>query len=171
VFGLIGVVVGITLHRRGPDELPSSPGFLLSMLGVSIGVQLIALRTTAAADQTLVMIVLDQVVNFAFVWGMLTVFERPRRFRQTMSALLGADIVTNLASAPLIYWHDALQVPAGTATLPALLLLLVAVWSIDIAGFAVSRAIERPYALGVAIMLAYVFLYYAVRNTLFPTAV
>ena len=141
------------------------------MLAVAIGVELTTLRTTAAADQTLVMTVLDQVVIFAFVWGMLTLFERPRRFRQTMSALLGADIVTNLASAPLIYWHEALHVPAGTATLPTFLLLLVAVWYIDIAGFVVSRAIERPYALGVAVMLAYVFLYYAVRNALFPQTV
>jgi hypothetical protein len=88
-----------------------------------------------------------------------------------MSALLGADIVTNLASMPLIYWHEALHVPPGTATLPSFLLLLVAVWYIDIAGFVVSRAIERPYPLGVAIMLGYVFLYYAVRNTVFPPTV
>jgi hypothetical protein len=171
VLGLIGIVVGIALHRRGPDELPSSPLFLLSMLAVSMGVELVALQTAAAADQTLVMTLLDQVVNFAFVWGALTVFRRPRRFRQTMSALLGADIVTNLASMPLIYWHEALHVPPGTATLPSFLLLLVAVWYIDIAGFVVSRAIERPYPLGVAIMLGYVFLYYAVRNTVFPPTV
>lgn len=170
MLGVIGTVVGITLHRRGPDELPSSPYFLLAMLGTSMLVELIALRATAAADQTLVMTVLDQIVNFAFVFGLLTVFGKPRRFRQTMSALLGADVVTNLASAPLIWWHEALHPPPNTATLPSFLLLLVAVWAIDIAGFVVSRAIDRPYALGVALMLAYVFLYYAVRNTLFPQA-
>jgi small basic protein len=169
--GVIGIIVGITLHRRGPDELPSSPYFLLAMLAASMLVELTALRATTAADQTLVMTVLDQIVNFAFVFGVLAVFERSRRFKQTMSALLGADIVTNLASAPLIYWHEALHPPPNTATAPSFLLLLVAVWAIDIAGFVVSRAIERPYALGVAIMLAYVFLYYAVRNTLFPQAV
>jgi hypothetical protein len=168
--GVIGIIVGITLHRRGPHELPSSPYLLLAMLAASMVVQLTALRATTASDPTFVMTVLDQAVNFVFVFGVLTVFERPRRFRQTMSALLGADIVTNLASAPLIYWHEALNPPPDTATVPSFLLLLVAVWSIDIAGLVVARAIERPYALGVAIMLAYVFLYYAVRSTLFPQA-
>ena len=171
MFGLIGVVVGITLHRRGPDELPSSSFSLFSLLAVSWGVEVIALRATSAVEQSVAMMVLDTVVDFAFVWGLLTVFSRPRRFRQTMSALLGADIVTNLVTAPLIYWHEALHAPAGTATIPSFLSLLVAVWSIDIAGFVVSRAIERPYALGVTIMLAYVFIYYALRSTLFPTTV
>jgi hypothetical protein len=170
VLQVIRVIAGIAVHRRGPDELPSSPYSLLSLLAVSWLVELTALRTTAA-DQSVVLMFLDTAVDFAFVWGVLTSFERPRRFRQTMSALIGADIVTNLASAPLLYWHEALHVPEGTATVPTFLLLLVAVWAIDIAGFVLSRAIERPYALGVAIMLAYVFIYYALRNTLFPASV
>jgi hypothetical protein len=168
VLGPIQVIVGITLHRRGPDELPSSPYFLLLMLGASSCVQLVTLRIATVADQAAVLMLLATVVDFAFFWAVLAVFGRSRRFRQTMSALLGANIVTNGVSAALMVWDQTLGAPPETATIPGVLILLVAVWAIDVAAFVLSRALERPYALGVLIVLAYVFLYYGARNALFP---
>jgi hypothetical protein len=168
---LIQVIVGITLHRRGPDELPSSPFFLLMMLGGSLFVELITLRLGAVVDSAVAVSLLDTVIDLAFVWVVLTAFNRVRRFRQTMSALFGADIVMNIISAGLSLWNDSLNAPDGEATIPALLFLVLAVWSIDVAGFILSRALERPYALGVAIMLAYVLLSISIRATLFPATV
>jgi hypothetical protein len=169
--GPIQVIVGITLHRRGPDELPSSPYFLLLMLGASSCVQLVTLRIATATDRTTVLVLLATGIDLLFVWGVLAVFERPRRFTQTMSALLGANVVMNGVSAALVLWDRTLAAPADTATIPSILILLVAVWAIDVAGFVLSRALERPYAFGVLIMLAYVFIYYGLRNTLFPSTV
>jgi hypothetical protein len=169
--GPIQVIVGITLHRRGPDELPSSPYFLLLMLGTSSCIQLMTLSIAAVGDQATVLMLLATAIDFVFVWAVLAAFERLQRFRQTMSALLGANIVTNGVSAVLMLWDRGLGVSPETATIPGVLILVVAVWAIDVAGFVLSRALERPYGLGVLIMLAYVFAYYAIRNTLFPSTV
>jgi hypothetical protein len=38
------------------------------------------------------------------------------------------------------------------------ILLACALWVVDVAGFILARALERPYALGAAIMLGYVLL-------------
>jgi len=107
--------------------------------------------------------------------GFRVVGTRPPRVdgaeKVTGRALFGADIVMNIISAGLSLWNDSLNAPEGEATIPTLLFLVLAVWSIDVAGFILSRALERPYALGVAIMLAYVLLSISIRATLFPATV
>jgi hypothetical protein len=107
----------------------------------------------------------DTALDLVFVWAVLRLFDRERRFKQTATALLGADTLLNLLSLPLVLWNQSLE----GATAPALLFLLLAIWSIDIAGFVLSRTLERPYALGVAIMLGYVLLSISLRMSFFPT--
>jgi hypothetical protein len=71
---------------------------------------------------------------------------------------------------PLALWSQALDVAEGEIALPWLFLLLLAIWSIDIAGFVLARALDRPYALGVAIMLGYVLLTVSLQQALLPVA-
>jgi hypothetical protein len=168
VLRLILAFVDIALHRRGPDYLPSSQSFLFVMIGVSLGVELLALHVAAVVERAALLTFVDTAIDLVFVWAVLRTFERTRRYNQTMSALLGADTLMNLLSVLLVLWNQALNAPEETVTAPALLFLLLAVWSIDVAGFVLARAIDRPYALGVAIMLGYVMLSISLRASLFP---
>lgn len=166
MFRLISVVLGITVHRRGPEDLPASPFFLLLMLAGSECAQLTTLRFASAADDAILLLLAAVAIDFVFVWAVLVVFERPQRYLQTMSAFLGAGIVVNVINAVLVAWNIALQAPAGATTLPQVLLLLLQVWSVDIGGFVIARAIDRHYVLGVAIMLGYVLLSTSLLRTL-----
>jgi hypothetical protein len=170
VLRLILAFVDIALHRRGPDQLPSSRFFFLIVLAVSVGVELLALQVAAVVDRAVIMTLMDTVIDIAFVWAVLKTFDRTRRFNQTMSALLGVDTLMNVMSVLLVLWNQALDAVEGATTIPALLFIVLAVWSIDVAGFVLSRALDRPYALGVAIMLGYVLLSISLRMSLFPTA-
>jgi hypothetical protein len=105
-------------------------------------------------------------MDFLFVWAVLAVFERRQRFWQTMSAFLGAGVVLNVISALLVAWNQSLQAPASATTAPDVLLQLLQVWSVDIGGFLLSRAIDRHYAFGVVIMLGYVLLSTSLLSTL-----
>lgn len=166
MFRLISVVLGITVHRRGPDELPASPFLLLVMLLGSECAQLTTLRFASAADDAILLLLSAVVVDFVFVWGVLVVFERRQRYLQTMSAFLGAGIVVNVINAALVAWNVALNAPANATTAPQVLLLLLQVWSVDIGGFVIARAIDRHYVLGVVIMLGYVLLSTSLLRTL-----
>jgi len=53
-----------------------------------------------------------------------------------------------------------------TLTLSSLLSLLVVVWAIDIAAFVFSRALERPYVVCAAVVIAYAFLILSLQVTL-----
>ena len=162
---LIPVILGITVHRRGPDELPSSPFVVLVLLGASECAQLVTLRLAAAPDEAILVMLLSVAMDFLFVWVLLAVFERRPRFWQTMSAFLGAGVVLNTISALLVGWNQSLHSPAEATTAPDVLLQLLQVWSVDIGGFLVSRAIDRHYALGVVIMLGYVLLSTSLLST------
>jgi hypothetical protein len=172
VLRLIPLILGITVHRRGPDELPSSPFLVLFLLGASEFAQLVTLRIAAAPDDAILVMLLSVALDFLFVWGVLAVFERRQRFWQTMGAFLGAGVVLNAISALLVAWNQSLQAPADATTAPEVLLQLLQVWSVDIGGFLLSRAIDRHYALGVAIMLGYVLLSTSLLSTvLFSSSV
>ncbi len=162
---MIPVILGITVHRRGPEELPSSPFLVLLLLAASECAQLVTLRIAAAPDEAILVMLLSVVMDFLFVWAVLATFERRQRFWQTMSAFLGAGVVLNVISALLVSWNQSLQAPADATTAPAVLLQVLQVWSIDIGGFLLSRAIDRHYALGVVIMLGYVLLSTSLLST------
>jgi len=172
VLRLIPVILGITVHRRGPDDLPSSPFLVLWLLAASECAQLVTLRIAAAPDDAILVMLLSVAMDFLFVWGVLVVFERRQRFWQTMSAFLGAGVVLNAISALLVAWNQSLQAPADATTAPQVLLELLQVWSVDIGGFLLARALNRHYALGVVIMLGYVLLSTSLLSTLlFPSGV
>ena len=155
---LISVIVGITVHRRGPDELPASPYLGLLLLGASGCAQLEGFRVASAPDGIVMLLLSAVALDFLFVWTVLAVFERRQRFWQTMNAVLGAGVVLNVIGALLAEWNESLNAPPTATTVPYVLLRILQVWSVDIGGFVLSRAIGRHYALAVAIMLGYVLL-------------
>jgi hypothetical protein len=169
VLRLILVFVDIALHRRGPEQLPAARFFLLLVLGVSLCVELAALALADVVDRAVLLTLVDTLFDLAFIWAVLKVFDRVRRFNQTAGALLGTDALLNFLSIFLVLWNQSLDAAEGETTIPSLLFLVLAVWSIDIAGFVMSRALDRPYAIGVAIMLGYVLLSVSLRMQLFPS--
>jgi hypothetical protein len=76
----------------------------------------------------------------------------------------------NLVTVPLVLWNGSLHAPNTETTIPQVLFILVAIWSVDISAFIMARALERPYVLTVAIMLGYLLLTVSVRVQLFPPA-
>ena len=132
---------------------------LLLLLAASEFAQLVTLRIAAAPDDAILVMLFAVALDFLFVWAVLVVFERRQRFWQTMSAFLGADVVLNTISALLVAWNQSLQAARGCDDRArGAVLQLLQVWSVDIAAFVLSRAIDRHYALGVVIMLGYVLL-------------
>jgi hypothetical protein len=175
VLRLILAFVDIMLHRRGPEHLPSSTFLVWSLLVVSLGVELGVLAANDGTLRAAGVAVLVQLLDVWFVWALLRTFNKQRRFRQTMSAVLGTETIITLAGAPLV---PLLAASASTATsaepqitLPLLLTALLGIWQIDIMAFVFARALERPYLLCVAIMLGYVLLIVSLQTSLLPAAV
>jgi hypothetical protein len=170
VLRLILAFVEIAFHRRSPEDLPASRAFFASVLAVNLVVGLVTTRYLKVVAYPELLVLFETVLALAFIWGVLRAFERQRRFRQTACAVLGTDTLLNLVTVPLVLWHGSLHAPAAETTIPQILFVLVAIWSIDVSAFIMARALERPYVLTVAIMLGYLLLSVSVRAQLFAPA-
>jgi hypothetical protein len=156
----------IMLHRRGPEHLPSSQFLLWLLLAASLGLNLAITLLNGGTGRVAAVGALVTLLNIWFVWALLRTFNRERRFRQTMTAVLGTDIILSLLRAPVIPLLEVPDAQQPTVTIPMLVTTLVFFWSIDITAFVFSRALERPYLLCVAIVVAYALLILSLQTTL-----
>jgi len=169
VLRLILAFVEVAFHRRSPADLPASRAFLAVVFVIYLAVSLATTRYFELVKYPELLVAFDTVLMLGFIWGVLRAFERERRFRQTAVAVLGVDTLFNLLTVPLMLWHRSLHVAKDEPTLPNLLVLVIQIWSIDVSAFVVSRALERPYVLAIALMLGYVLFSISVDATLFVT--
>ena len=167
---LISAFVEIAFHRRSPGDLPASRVFFGAVLAVYLVVNLVTTRSLHIVRYPELMVLFETTLGLAFIWAVLRAFERQRRFRQAACAVLGTDTLLNLFTVPLVLWHGSLHAPDTETTIPQVLFVLVAIWSVDISSFIMARALERPYVVAVAIMLGYLLLSVSVRAQLFPPA-
>jgi len=124
------------------------------------------LAFNGATPRALSVSVLVTFLNIWFVWGLLRTFNRERRFRQTMSALLGVEIILNVLSAPLVPLVDLPETGDPEITLPLFLTFLIGLWGLDVTAFVFARALERPYFLCVAIIVGYALLMLSLQAAL-----
>lgn len=168
---LIAAFAAITLHRRSPLDLPESRHLLALTLGVYAVVALIALRLDDASRGDVVAAAADVALFLGVVWVVLHVMERSARFLQTATALVGTGALLSAVSLPLILWlRDATAAGSGAGA-PGFLYLLLYLWSIDVGGYVVAKALARPYILGVSIVVVYELTSQVMREALFPAAV
>ena len=171
---LILAFVDIMLHRRGPESLPSSRFLLWTVLALLILADCAILWLAGASGRAFAVSLLVTGFDLWFVWAVLRTFNRQPRFRQTMTAMLGAEILLTALQAPLV--RPLVEAPPPDPENPVLALtrvleLAIVVWWIDISAFVFSRALERPYFFCVAIVIAYFLLMETLRATLLQQAV
>jgi hypothetical protein len=172
VLRLIFAFVDIMLHRRGPESLPSSQFLFWALLALSIVTDCIILWMAGEPGRAFAVSLLVTGFDLWFVWALLRTFNKQPRFRQTMTAMLGARVLLGFLQAPLV--RALVNAPPQDPQNPqvgfaGILWLLILVWSIDISAFVFSRALERPYLLCAAIVVGYFLLIRALQITLLPS--
>ena len=166
---LILAFVDIMLHRRGPDSLPSSQFLFWTLFVLSILADCAILWLAGESGRAFAVTLLVTGFDLWFVWAVLRTFNRQPRFRQTMTAMLGAELLLAALQAPLV--RPLVEAPPPDPenpmiTLTGVLWLAILVWSIDISAFVFSRALERPYVLCAAIVIGYFLLIRSLQITL-----
>lgn len=164
---LASAFLEIAAHRRGPEDLPAS-GFLVALLfplylfsGIA-GVW--AAQETSAAHWLFAIV--EDCAYLVFVWLVLSFAGKPARFRQTASAVLGTMIWINLLAVPLQVWHDAVSTGEGEPTMAAFIAIVLQLWSIDISGYILSRALAQPYMVGLLIVVLYFMISLSIASAL-----
>jgi hypothetical protein len=166
---LASIFLDIALHRKGPDALPASRFLFGLVLAGYLTVSLLALQISWPLSQAMGAMILDVAFYLAFFGVVLRLTQRSRRFWQTVTAVLGAETFLSCLALPLLWTRSAESDGTASEVLATSLLLMILLWSIDIAGFVLSRALDRPYIVGMLIMIGYVFSSMMLGEFLFPS--
>lgn len=166
VWRLIHLFIDIALHRRTAADVPASQLLLGLVLLADLAIAVTALQL-ADLPRPLAQLAFDTLLYFGAIWLALSLFGRAPQFIQTATAFVGTDAFLNAITLPVLLWNQRLETPSD-ASMPQLLLLVLFLWYVDIGGWILSKALGRPYVVGVGIMLVYVLTSMALRDALFP---
>lgn len=170
MWSLISVFFDIALHRRGPEALPASQSWLRAAL-VAYGVVLLATLSVVPTTQArLIAIIVQPIVDIAALYLLLELVNQREKFLQVATAAFGTAVILNVLALPILFWRETLAAPPEQTAGPDLLLLVLFFWSLDVLGFIVSRAIARPYIVGLAIVVVYELTSIAVVEAISPAA-
>ncbi len=158
----------IALWRRSPADLPDSAALLLVAGLAYTAFSALQSFMIFGSDSILGRTLADLALLALPLWVVLALARRQRRYRQTLTALLGTGAVL----APFVVVLLAFKAPAESSYPLALLVwggsIGVVLWYLFVIGFILRAALDTGLATGVAIALAYVVGSSALLSALFP---
>jgi len=128
--------------------LPKSWLIFFVALFASVSISIITADIVSAGidpmhDVTLLL----AVINAAFYFLVIQVAGYPRRYLQSLTAILGVDAIITLV---YLVGFVTIGLFADEATILSFVWLITA-WSVAVEGHIIARAIERPWTIGIAI--------------------
>jgi hypothetical protein len=159
--------------RRGPEDMPYSPALLAALIAASV---VLDLATGAAfdGDDTLARSLVSTALVLALAWVALRIRKLDHRYVQTASALVACGLVFSLLVLPLGWL--AHPMPANATALTPLQVLLgwgvlaLFVWNLVVFAHILRRAIDAPFGLAFAIVIAWAVADWALGHALFDAA-
>lgn len=147
----------IALRRRGPESLPDSSFLVGLLLGISVLMSILALilydrLTLLRLEDFAVQVVLI----FGFVFAALRFFKLERRYRQTMSAILGISILFLMIRIPFALGALVFDVDLTESRVYLAVDLALFLWSVVIEASIFARALSQPLLLGFMVEILYV---------------
>ena len=168
---LITFFLDLCLLRRAPQDLPASD----ALFWVTLAADLCAgLLVGLASDMGLGLSLIQGATELALLLGLLHIglyfTGRLGRFTQSATALLGTGALISLIAVLPLALHPTGSEDSDAATLGAVLLLALVVWSIVVTGHIVRHTFNLTLGQGVGVALAVELLTISAMGLLFGGA-
>lgn len=159
----------ICLLRSGPQDLPASYPLLKLVLVAYVLSGLLFLISgvgTLGLYSALVLVVVDTLLLAGFTYLILRTFDYSARFIQTLTALAGAGALLQFIALPLGWWFTWADNAEAAAQIPALLWLILMMWSLIVTGHILRHALSVSLGIGVLCALGYVLVSWTLAEQL-----
>ena len=165
----VQTLLNVALRKKGPEDLPDSRFLLGFTFAVYLLLQIpLGWIAYGPSDVLVSTIVVSGLLIVSGLWVLLALTGYRSRFRQSLTAMLGTSALLSALSLPFSLWRDiTINYEAGVA-LPSTIIFAIMVWSLVIDGHIISRAISKPFGIGLMIAVAFFFLHTAVLFELMP---
>ncbi len=157
----------ICLLRSGPQDLPAAYPLLklaLFAYGLSGLVFLLGGVGDLGLSQAVLLVAVDIALLAGLTYLILHTVDHLPRFTQTLTALVGTGALLQFIALPLGMWFVRAQAAGASGQFPALLWLLLMIWSLIITGHILRHALSVSFGIGILCALGYVFISWAVAE-------
>lgn len=154
----------ICLLKKGPEDLPSQSDLMFVLLVLNLAIS-IWLGSVIHESQLAILLSIVGVI-FSLVFVKVLLRKKPERFVQTFCAMLGAAIIIDIVSIPIMYPLLSEALNESVTLIYSLLALAIYAWFVAVYGFIFSRAISSALGYGISISVGYVLLSYMIFELL-----
>ncbi|MCD6060980.1 MAG: hypothetical protein K0S16_1291 [Moraxellaceae bacterium] len=149
--------------RRGPEDMPWSPGLLLVvvLLNLLLGLVIQWLTEPVSLLVALGIALLALAVDAVALWLLLTFKHFELRYVQGLTTIYGVDFLLGLIALPLVALGSAVVGTPWLAVVVVAQMLLVG-WNLGVRGFVYHRTLEigifQANMLSLTLFLLHIFL-------------
>lgn len=161
---ILHLMMEICLGKKGPQDVPYSPAFLVMLLLSYLLAGLGITTLESPLDEAIIQVLVEAVMLASYASLLLLIHKKKGRLVQTLSALFGTDIILTLPSIPVLLWLQ--QHPEAHGAFLALFTLML--WHILVAGHIYRHALTCHPMVGLIWSFAYTVVNFQLMLNWFP---
>ncbi len=160
---LFTLFLEICAFKKGPQDVPAAKALLQLMTLLYMAISFLVLILNIDATTALMQALVETMLVLGFPWLLLSLAKKPARYLQTVTALLGCDILISLCALPALSSLSVQPTPLGFAAV-----IMLMIWNWLVTGHIFKQALSQPFLFGIGVALLYFLLSYQVIGLLFP---
>ena len=154
----------ICTFASGPNAIPANTTLTALVVGAYSLVTFSAVWLLGEENITILRAAANTIVALAgtagLVWFVLLMFDRNSRYLQTITAIVGADLLLTLVSLAVY-----LPINAASPQIASIIAMLIFLWTLAVYGFIFHRALEIHFGFGLALAVFVVIFTIAITQT------
>jgi hypothetical protein len=168
MLAILKILIDIALLRREPSDLPASPRLLASIVVLFLALNVgLSVLFRPQAENLLLQLITSVAFSLLWYWALLRLFQKPERFLQTVTAIVGFGCLVTPVLVPLSGLIAPYAAKPEEAAPFLLVLLPIAIYVVFVTARILRAAIERPMVQAVALVLLHTFIEPVVLLSLF----
>lgn len=153
----------IAIFKKGPQDVPASAFVLRLLLPIYVVINYLILFLNGAQSTAILQILTDFAMIVLFCWPLLYFAGKTARLPQTLTAMVGTDVVISFFALPAI---ATLNSHANDLAYFSMLALVL--WHWLVSGHIMKNALDRSLFFGLGLALLYIMLSSQIMAALFP---
>ena len=159
----------ICLLRAGPQDIPASPFLLRLVVVLSVIVGIFLNLQTKGFSQSLMISLFNAIWLIAFLYFILQLRGKQPRFKQTLIAMMGTNVILGVLIMPFMYHLVAAEAAGESAPLAFQFFLLLLVWDLTVFAHIIRHSLDIRLGYGFVISFGYLILSWWVIEMIFAT--
>jgi hypothetical protein len=163
--------------KKRPQDIPASRNLLTICILVYSIVSIFIAALYQPTEQAILGSVIELVLILLFTWAILQSSGKAVRWTQTVTALIGTNMIINIIALPayVLVSVDELS-DLGTSSsssqsLGLLLLAALACWNIVIMAHIIRHALETHFAIAMFLAITYIWIIFSFTSAVMPAGV